>query len=773
MLKPIVYTALTFTVIIIFTVFNPLLPGVGLDISWYLANNQAVAQNVVFGENLLTTLGPYPSIYSNVYHPDIHQMALLGGILIGVCYSVLLLLIAIELDWKWLILYICFLFACRVPFDTYLFSYIFFMSIVVYRMTLPISSNLVLENTAQNKCFYILALVPLGLLLLTKGSVIPYIVLAVGICVIMFWMSRDKAFALITIIVPVASSLAFWVVSGQPLWAFPKFVGNMLEVIFGYSDAMSASGPGGSSHIALYLITSAMILYLTTKKEFGPLVSRLLLFTTFSLFLYVSFKAGFVRAGIGHQMMASTSLVIAALSILLLSKSKLRLIILPFVIITWVFIDGHFYNKPAENLTGLLRWAVGDRNFEEEYENKFSEINRKYYIPKLTGTVDIYSFGQSFLLASGNKYNPRPTVQSFAAYTPYLASLNERYIRGSNAPDNILFRVETIDHRFPSLDDGISWPTLLNRYEIYGYDEYLDLFYLRKKAEAKGDLFDDETVDIQGNFQQEISLPDSEEVLFAEFDIKPTLFGRAMSIIYKRPKIEISIVLESGRSRTYRIIPGMAKSGFIISPLIERTREFIFLNKPYQSYLSPNRVKSIVISSTQGIFKSWDEHFMLRLGKVKIESNRDANLLKVIDYDYSKMALHPAQSIKISVKCQGGVDTINGFRVDKKIINVSKTLLVYGWSTAYSTKSKVASNIYLTLTDMHGETKYLETKKVVRPNLAEYFNNPMLLNAGYFANINISNIEGKYALGISHMLNGSIKHCASPQIQLNINKQPK
>ena len=773
MLKGFVYILLFLSVISAFAPFDPIMPSVALDSSWSLALNQAVSQNLVFGEDLQTTFGPYPSIYSKTYHPDTYHMALLGGALFGISYFALLILFVAGLEWKWLILYVGvlpFLFilpntilpGAILP-DALFFSYIFFLSIVVYRMTLPDSSALHLRKSALNRYIYIFTLIPVGLLLLVKGSVIPYVTLVVTACATLFWISRNRYLALATIVTPVVASLLFWVLAGQPLRALPVYFGNMGKMISGYSDAMSATG--SALNITLFLITSATILFLTTKKEFGPLISRLLLFAMFSLFLFVSFKAGFVRHDM-HQLIAGASLVIASLSISLLSKSRLRIIILPLTLISWIFIDGNIYSKSPGYFSGLMSLAGGNSDFSEKYEKKLDFINNDYHISKLTGSVDIYSYGQSMLLASKNKWSPRPTVQSFAAYTRYLAVLNEKHLRGANAPDNILFRVETIDNRFPSLDDGRSWPTIINGYELYRYDYYRDISYLKKVERAPKDNFEKGEINIRGELRKEILLPETKGALFAEIDIKPTLFGKILSILYKRPQINIHLTLADGSSRNYRIVSGMVKSGFIISPLIESTTDFVYLNGSSESYLHSKHVKSFAISSTSKLFRSWKRHYGFRLRNVRLSENAD--LSKIISFNEKRKTLEPDRFVIHKRNCNGRIDLLNGQYPYGKTISASTALSAKGWS-AISIKDKKSNGvIYLTLTDEQGITAYIKTDKVPRPDVTRYFKRPVLLDTGYYAHIDISGRKGKYLLGVSHQLDESIEQCVNSQVQLNI-----
>ena len=49
--------------------FAPLMPGQSLDDSWVYGINQAVAQGLAIGRDIVFTVGPYASIYTGGYHP--------------------------------------------------------------------------------------------------------------------------------------------------------------------------------------------------------------------------------------------------------------------------------------------------------------------------------------------------------------------------------------------------------------------------------------------------------------------------------------------------------------------------------------------------------------------------------------------------------------------------------------------------------------------------------------------------------------------------------
>jgi hypothetical protein len=67
------FSAIAFTIIsvlAVFVPFDPVMPRQGLDPSWKFAMNEAVAQHLDIGRDIMFNFGPYSYIYTRVYHPD-------------------------------------------------------------------------------------------------------------------------------------------------------------------------------------------------------------------------------------------------------------------------------------------------------------------------------------------------------------------------------------------------------------------------------------------------------------------------------------------------------------------------------------------------------------------------------------------------------------------------------------------------------------------------------------------------------------------------------
>ena len=78
----VVFVAMVATVLFIIPLY-PGFPGVGLDISWEYGLNEAVARHLVFGRDIIFTLGPLGLVFANMYHPATNWILLFVSALVG------------------------------------------------------------------------------------------------------------------------------------------------------------------------------------------------------------------------------------------------------------------------------------------------------------------------------------------------------------------------------------------------------------------------------------------------------------------------------------------------------------------------------------------------------------------------------------------------------------------------------------------------------------------------------------------------------------------
>ena len=84
---------LMLVVLVAFVPLAPKLPAASLDASWALGLNQALAQGLSFGKDLIFTLGPYSSVYTKAYHPATAFLMLGGSLYLAYSYWFCLVLL--------------------------------------------------------------------------------------------------------------------------------------------------------------------------------------------------------------------------------------------------------------------------------------------------------------------------------------------------------------------------------------------------------------------------------------------------------------------------------------------------------------------------------------------------------------------------------------------------------------------------------------------------------------------------------------------------------
>jgi len=598
---PLLLIVKVFSVLTILCVFfptSPAMPAEDLDSSWKAALNQAVTQGLSFGREVVFTFGPYASIYTKMYHPSTYTMMWAGSLHLAFSYILAFLLLVRKSPWPLLLLF-SFVFTCVGRFRE------------IPHLTYPLLLGLLYvqnfgagtKRDARTWILLSLLFFPLGMIPLIKGTMTMFCMASVAL-IAGFSLIQKKTSDLIPVLLsPLLSLVFFWLLSGQKLSDLPVFFTSMSPIISGYTDAMAINGKKGE--IFLYWLISLGLLGAIGTRTGLHQLPKLFLFALFSLFLFISFKAGFTRHD-GHAMISSALVITAAVIFALAFPSRYMLVLLFFGLIAGIRIDSNYYDVTVGGVwrevtstylsaaESLKDHFVDKNRLPQIYQTSLQRLGGK--LPPAEGTADLYTYEQAYVLASGNPWSPRPVLQSYSAFTPSLAFQNRDHLLGEKAPENVFFKVLTIDARFPSLDDGPSWPVLLRHYKPGILKN--DFLHLRKLSERPREVLvvGENKIHSMGEI---ISIPESQTPVFVECSIKPNIFGKLAKFFFKSTPLWIVVNMKDGSSKTFRIIPAMAEAGFIISPLIENTGEFSKLYG-YKSMLKHKQVKSFFIVPASG-----------------------------------------------------------------------------------------------------------------------------------------------------------------------------
>jgi hypothetical protein len=218
----------------------------------------------------------------------------------------------------------------------------------------------------------------------------------------------------------------------------------------------------------------------------------------------------------------------------------------------------------GETVSGTLRDIHPALNSDPKMAKQLELLVARSLIGN--GTVDVINFQQWTAILNNLNYHPRPVIQGYSAYTDYLEKLNRSFFEGHQRPQFLLFNIETIDNRFPTLDDAASLPFILLNYKIIGNDK--GFLIMQENGTAHRSVLLKLVHEQSVGFDRVLDLtPYSDKILVMQVDIRPTLWGRVINFLYHAPIVSMDVIA-GGAKLNKRIVPGMASGGFLVNPVL-------------------------------------------------------------------------------------------------------------------------------------------------------------------------------------------------------------
>jgi hypothetical protein len=218
--------------------------------------------------------------------------------------------------------------------------------------------------------------------------------------------------------------------------------------------------------------------------------------------------------------------------------------------------------------------------------------------------VDQLSCAQGVVLLNRFNYRPRPVFQSYSAYTPGLLAANAAFYRGGRAPAYVLWRWGPIDGRLPALEDGPALLEIFERYRLVTCEKGFLLLERLPEGAGGGEAARPELRRQVVAFGEEVGLSDLPRVPHAvAIEIEGSAWGRVARALYRPPPLWIELRLEDGQTCTYRLIPALAGSGFLLNPLLRDDGDVV---KLYRGRPLP-RVRAFTVRAGPGAGECyWD-----------------------------------------------------------------------------------------------------------------------------------------------------------------------
>ena len=405
----------------------------------------------------------------------------------------------------------------------------------------------------------------------------------------------------------------------------PGYLQAGFNFVDGYNDAMN-TGIGEyrlCTAIAIVIVFFCLILFFTRQfKKDIPV------FVTYCIFSYVLFKQSFVRSDLHILIFFALLPAFIGIAALFFGKHSLfaKIALVSVCIVCYAIgLSLNDYSNPLNKYEYLIN--VFSAHESENFESKAHLFKLPPAILDKIGqkTVDVIPGENILLYFNKLNYNPRPVVQSYAVYTPYLSSLNyEKYV-SDTAPESLIVSNQSIDGRYAFSDDQKVKLSLITDYYCDAAFKSQNFDYLLFQRKPKNAFItisppNEEIIKIGEDY----TLKDRDKVYFIKMDIQYSLMGKALRFAYKPFIIWIIFTLEDGSEHRHRVVVPIYKDGIIVNPYIEKESDLF--NFVRGDRLNEKKIKSFKfeVSSSTALLnyvavKSYNEAVKLSVSELSID----------------------------------------------------------------------------------------------------------------------------------------------------------
>ncbi|UPG95689.1 hypothetical protein [Luteibacter aegosomatissinici] len=727
----------------------PIMPDLTIDGAWRIASNAATARELVFGQDFVFTTGPYAAIYTRMYSPDTDHLALAGAC----CLALPMLgavVVSVPSHHRLWLLGLPVIGAMPGMSDALFIG-------MPWLLVLLASGGQSCDRRAWITLLYAVVVASALLPLIKASFTIPAVAGVVMAALVVRRTGRLHA-----ILLPLAFFVGIacaWCIAGQPLGALPSYFASQAEIIAGYGDAMSISGP--VADMVLLAIASGLlcIAYLGAERP------RLHIWLGAMLTLFIGLKAGLVRHDDLHSAIAAASVLLVAIYVVSVMRSwpwrAAAMLAGSLAIAVFARLEpmspqaiiGRTANAIIDSAAMGIDRLNGSPLLKLQYRRAIGLINSLSGIQSDGLSADVYSVGASLVPLSGERWSPRPVIQSYSAYTPSLIWRNVEHLK-KGGPERVYWQINTIDSHYPSLDDGASWRWLLGAYRPV--DRVSDFVVLERTGQAAELSLGAEVIKARPALGELITLPD-DSPLWVTIKLKSSWLGRLRSIVFKQPSVHL-IAMYPEYTVSYRVVPGMMETGFLLSPTIGSTSELLsFLANGFAATSKRRVPERIAIDVDDGAM--WfEDYFEISIHRLRIpESTAKASFL-----DEAEIT---------SAHFEGGGDcviqTFNGdpLRGDS-IVAAGSTIALTGTFAMSKAGGMPADAAALMVIDESGVRHLVHARTVPRSDVAKLYG-LSLLNSGFSTLFSMEGMPRPLKVTVLVAKAGRAYECRSPSLTVH------
>lgn len=121
-------------------------------------------------------------------------------------------------------------------------------------------------------------------------------------------------------------------------------------------------------------------------------------------------------------------------------------------------------------------------------------------------------------------------------------------------------------------------------------------------------------------------------------------------------------------------------------------------------------------------------------------------------------------------ECRGSIDVVNGITPAPEHLAVAGVLHVSGWLADSISRGTLPESTFIVLKNGKGAPTFIQTERISRPDVGEYFKRSRLSEAGCTGLLDLSAMQGQYTLGLAKAGNGTIEMCDSLKIDITVQR---
>ncbi len=554
----------------------PRYPQADLDASWRMSLGWFFHEGLQMGRDIVFTYGPLGYVMGRTYWGLQFGSLVLWQVFSAAVFAVLIIAGARDLRGTGRFVYFAFFVLLGVTYED-----------ALHMIVIALAGWELVRRTDDavraDAALLALLLALLAIVKFTNLMLAAVCVAAAGLHAL--WRGRRRPALLLTAWFA-GGYLVLWMLCGQNPLNLPRYLLTSLEVSRGYQEAMGLPTPPDAfwkGVTVLVLLIGYAGLYVWGHPDRPRALAN---GGILAALIYLNWKHGFVRAD-GHMIgfFFCALLPIVGFPALLADGPRWRrlqrVLLVPAGILCVAgtydalsgvvrYASGQMQDKLWDNVSHVLHW----RTYRQTFDNRLREQKQAADLPRVRATVgratvDVIGYEQAFALFNGLNYHPRPVFQSYSAYTPRLARLNEEFYASARAPQFALLKVETIDERLAAFDDSRLLNLLLHAYE-YQFSEKGFQLWRRKAAPPDPATIEPRRIRaVTTGLDTPCPLDDlAGQHVWATVDVPLSWLGRLRDTVYKPPFARLVIELQDGSRSEYRLPLLQAQTGFMLNPLV-------------------------------------------------------------------------------------------------------------------------------------------------------------------------------------------------------------